>query len=800
MIERDIHHQNRRADARQFLGLVVLAIALVSPAAPAFAQQTTAERADEDFEEIIVTARRREELNQDVPIAITAFSNGEIREQHIDSNQDLLGLVPSLTITTNNQNRGSEAFTLRGQGVTFQSAQAVPIYLAEAPVISGTFFSGQGGPGQFLDLTNLQVLRGPQGTLFGRNTTGGAVLLEPARPTEALGGYLQTQFGNYDDRQLEGVLNLPLLDERLTTRAAFRLVERDGFTENLIGEDLDAEDYWTARLGVTFRPTRSIENYLMISYGDRDTTGTSSVVSAVNPLFGLGFLQPIVDAQIARGPRVVEDETNPHERLRTFSVVDILRVELGDNLTLRNIASYSTFRHSIRYNFDGMGVLPVIGEIATYANTEDQYQDNLRQFTEELQLDGRALENRLHYVVGAYFERIDPDGPNEVHGTAAGLGLARTETQFGVRRRSTAIYAQGDFELGGQWFFPEGLIFTAGVRHTWDEYSGFRDAIIAPTAAPALELCDWDTSLTRPDCLMSAAADTEATTWHLGLNYHLQPSTLLYATVSEGYKAGGFNTAAVNLDRLTFAPEYVRTWEFGIKSDFRLGEMPVRFNADVYSSDYTDIQRAAPDVNPTSGAFGAQVVNAASARIDGLELEFAARPFENFEIAGHYAYTDARYEAFDIPAFAQLDCSGAMVGSLAPGASPTADLSCIPFAFAPEHQYGVSVALTLPVDPEIGEVTLRAQYVHQGEVYTGWAALPDSQPGLFLEPVGLLSLSADWRGVFGSRVDAHLFMTNATDETYRIGNSGQYSDLGFQTSVYGNPRMFGLQIRYSFGE
>src|SRR5882757_5674375 len=202
------------------LSTMVLLTALGGLAAPrlAVADPDDKESQSSGLEEITVTARRVKESMQDVPIAITAFGAGSLQEEHIMSNQDLLGKVPSLIVSSNGQARSSETFTLRGQGAAFLSGQGVVEYMAEAPLISGFYTSIQGGPGAFLDLDNLQVLKGPQGTLFGRNTTGGAVVLEPARPTDELGGYIQAQTGNYSDREVEAVLNVPLVDDKLAVR------------------------------------------------------------------------------------------------------------------------------------------------------------------------------------------------------------------------------------------------------------------------------------------------------------------------------------------------------------------------------------------------------------------------------------------------------------------------------------------------------------------------------------------------------------------------------------------------------
>ncbi len=182
---------------------------------------------------MIVTAQRREENIQSVPVAITAFDNNSLREQNITSPLDLNGKVPGVTVGNGGQQRNGEVVTIRGQGQTYLSPVGVVNYFAEVPLIQSGVLANQGGPGTFWDLSSLQVLRGPQGTLFGRNTTGGAVLLGPKKPAEEFSGYVQAQGGDYDNKEYEGAVNVPLIEDKLMVRLSYKDVERDGFTEDV---------------------------------------------------------------------------------------------------------------------------------------------------------------------------------------------------------------------------------------------------------------------------------------------------------------------------------------------------------------------------------------------------------------------------------------------------------------------------------------------------------------------------------------------------------------------------------------
>jgi iron complex outermembrane receptor protein len=258
---------------RIFLIAGTSCFALVSPAAMAQvggvpAAGAPVAQATVDTSDIIVTAQRRAERAQDVPIAITAFSPERLQQQNITQAQDLQASVPSLVVGANGQgSRDSQTPTLRGQGATFQASPGVVLYLNEVPLPSPITLSQQGGPGNFVDLENLQVLAGPQGTLFGRNTTGGAVLLVPHKPTNDFSGSIQGKYGNYDDKELEGVLNIPVVDDKLLVRVVGAYQDRDGFTRDVAwNKDRDDKHWYSGRIGITFRPTDRIENYLM-AYG-----------------------------------------------------------------------------------------------------------------------------------------------------------------------------------------------------------------------------------------------------------------------------------------------------------------------------------------------------------------------------------------------------------------------------------------------------------------------------------------------------------------------------------------------------
>src|SRR5579883_745908 len=254
-----------------------------SPTAGLAQQGDQPAAANSPLVEIVVTARRREEKLQSVPVAVTAFNQAAISEHEIQDGADLMRLVPSLF--ANSPTGNGLGFSIRGQGGGFGGSPGVVSYFAEVPIGAGT------GIGLYYDLDNVQVLKGPQGTLFGRNTTGGAVLFEPKKPTNDFEGYFQETLGSYDWVEESGAINVPVVTDKLMVRFAADIKNRDGYTidygPHYNGRDYDNVDYWAFRLSILARPTDNFENYLLIdSLYSRDN-GTGTSVSDVNPKFPL---------------------------------------------------------------------------------------------------------------------------------------------------------------------------------------------------------------------------------------------------------------------------------------------------------------------------------------------------------------------------------------------------------------------------------------------------------------------------------------------------------------------------------
>jgi iron complex outermembrane receptor protein len=767
-------------------GVATLALAggTVTPLQLARAQ--TAAAADTGLEEIVVTARRREEKLQSVPIAITAFTAADIRAKNIASAQDLTMFVPSL-IMNNNAGFGS-GYSLRGQTASLGAGAGVVVYFAEVPLVNGQTgigtYQGGTGPGQFYDLENVQVLNGPQGTLFGRNTTGGAILFTPAKPTNEFEGYGQITVGSYNWHELEAAVNVPIVSDKVLLRLAGDINMRDGYTTDVgpgavNGKDYSNRDYWAFRASLVLRPTDDFENVTIFSSLYRDEHGPGVVLAGINPngtlvkTIGLGTARNYLAKQNARGPRETENDPLSIDKEWTYGVINISHWDVAENFAIKNIAAYQVDKNSaFLTDFDGspfqiQDVIPRKGEPWTAAS---------QQYSEELQFSGKALDDRLQVTFGGYLEYSSPttfpefDVIQDLELAPGFFSPTLIQVQEGSTQRSQAVYGQANYDFGGITPALDGLKLTLGYRYTWD-YRSDESAIVIPSFGG---LCAVKAGLFVPNCLLASSGNFHAPTWTAGLDYQLTPTTLLYVKGSRGYKSGGFNLSTPKQSAFSnFKPEYVTEVEIGAKADFDLMGVKLRTNVDLFHDDYSNIQRSVTQL--INGLSSPVTENAASAEIQGLEFQGTLIPVAGTELSMAYSYLDAKYNSFVDP----------LIGSLAG----------LEFPFAPKNKISFTAHQEIPVPEEWGELSFSATYSYQSHVRGDNSF---STTGI-IEGYGLLNLRADLKNVYGMPLDIAMFATNVTDELYVTKNFGLYNVFGVQSLEYGEPRMIGAQIRYHFG-
>ncbi|MBV9842773.1 MAG: TonB-dependent receptor plug domain-containing protein [Sphingomonadaceae bacterium] len=585
--------------ARSFLlcGVASLGVA----AAPAFAQvqnpTTDAAAAPPNNApanapgDIIVTARRVNERLQDVPVAVSVISPATLNSKGVFTPVDLQRDTPDLSVSATTSDRNNVTYTIRGQGFSYGTLfPAVVTYYNEVPTSRLT-------AGQFFDLSNVQILRGPQGVNFGRVTDGGNVMVTPQKPTNSFGGYASVKLGDYNLRQFDAALNVPLVEDKILLRGAVEIARRDGFTRNIgNGEDQDNVAYESYRLGIVLRPVEGLENYTSFQYQRTHDNGTSVVPEGINESalrrnYGaLSFLfngipgvfpgydldargnvvprgqgvQPLtVDAlvasykaqlaaQQARGHRVVDYDDASYDRRRNIYLVNTTTADLTDTIQLKNIFGYINERDDEASNFTGTNGNAITTCHSNCENVGGSPNGGLpfswqEQFSEELRLSGKAFNNNLTWNVGGYVDKQRPGGLNE-NDTINVAILERDDIQNQVTT-SKALYASGEYDLHD--LLP-GLKINGGIRRTHDTVDSntetFLRPIYFPTAvAPAFPHgeCANYTGVLGPASCTNFKAKFNVTTWAAGISYKVDGGPLVYAKASRGYRPGGTNASAI---------------------------------------------------------------------------------------------------------------------------------------------------------------------------------------------------------------------------------------------------------------
>ncbi|MFT3966908.1 MAG: TonB-dependent receptor [Sphingobium sp.] len=787
-------------------------LAVAAAATPAMAQDSLVS------DDIVVTARRVEERLQDVPISITAFSQQQLTNRNVVSAGDIATYTPSLS---SNGRWGSEStsYAIRGFVQEGPTSPSVGAYFAEvvAPRANGGTTAGNGaGVGQFFDLANVQVLKGPQGTLFGRNTTGGAVLLTPQKPTGRFEGYVEGSLGNYDLQRVQAVVNVPVLDT-LRVRLGVDRQTRRGYLNNVsnIGpRDFGDVDYWALRFSAVADLTPNLENYTIVTYSKSDTNGSFPKVALSNPS---GSLATFINRQLAATSGnyydVSNGHPNPFQKIEQWQIINTTTWKASDLVTVKNIASYAEFRQAVAVNNNGDNFLPNFAAVSLYPDGKNNVAQST--FTEELQLQGRTSDDRLTYQAGAYLELSEPLGtqqsrssifatcsdvfnPSTCSSTSNQLALSRSRYHF----RNLGLYTQGSYKITDQ------ISFTAGIRYTSDITTGLGNSqrVTFATGTPVYECSQPVNALDNPVANSSAAiqanpqlcnftrrVSSSKPTWLLGLDFKPADDVLLYAKYARGYRQGSINISNYGLE--AWQPEKVDTYEIGAKTSFD-SFVKGSFNIAAFYNDFSNQQLlvqavqcnlADVGVDPrcpfvTSPAQG--IANAGKSTIKGIEIDASIRPVQGLSIDVGYAYLDTKLKSVSAPA--------APIGFkevIAPAAGG-------PLPLTPKNKYSITGSYTLPLSDNIGRITFAATFTHSDSSLGQPSSAPELQT---LPPQDNLNLNLNWTSVAGSPVDLGLFATNVTKEKYYVFTTGGYSNYGFDSIVLNQPRMYGVRLKYRFG-
>lgn len=788
------------------------------------------------IDEIVVTARKSEESLQQTPVAVTALSEQMLAEAQVTEIADLQRTAPNLSIMKGGTGSSSLVFvSVRGNAQTSPSGGTDP---SVAVYVDGVYYARPtGGNLDMFDVSQAEVLRGPQGTLFGRNTTGGALNIRTNDPTADLEGYAKVDIGNYDQRKFEGVLNVPLVGDELAARFAYRQSEHDGYGDYLgytdpngytfagLGQEgsaVDENKYGRAKL--RWEPIDlNMVATLGVDWSQFRDSGQRTEVMAINNsglagmiMAGVGFNPNNFLAQQKYGdaywnvdnstlnPTVYNDKrlNEPQSTNKTSGAYLDLDFDLGD-YAFKSITSYREITSTGTVDLDGTPV-----NLLTFASRWDQ-----EQYSQEFQLSG-TLGDNLDWITGVYYfsENSADFAVNRFGGDAAiafgqvGVPLELVQAGPGIRpfglstndavldSNSAGAFVQANYQ------FTDALRGTLGVRYTKDKrevYIRSENPESGQLTAVYPNNCKVPTAQ-RDDpavCGLSKSVDFEYPAWVLGLDYQVNENLFVYGKTSGASMAGGWNFR--DFDNPAFDPENVIDFEVGFKSD--LLEDRVRFNGALFYIKADDQQRIVNTYNTTTNSLIQYVRNAGKSNSYGAEFELTLLPWEGMTINSSLAFLQSEYDEYE---------STELVGVGPNRVAVTVDRSGENAPHAPEMTFSLGATQTFYTP--IGELDLHADYYWVDETWfqdntVNLAATPAVQAMQAEEnkwnsvpKYDLINAQATLR-LDDGQWEVALWGRNLADEEYYTGISNFYN-ANFNTAMryVGDPRTYGASVKYNW--
>lgn len=736
----------------RFAGMSLAAFIAMS-AAPASAQETASDK-PVPGDEIVVTAQFRAQNLQDTPLAITAVNAAMLEARGQTSVEQVAAQSPNVTLTPQGQQNGSGLIAfIRGVGQTdfnFALEPGVGIYVDDVyiPTLTGSLLD-------LMDLDRIEVLRGPQGTLSGRNAIGGAIKLFSAKPKGDGSGSLQLSYGSFNRVEVRGIADFGLA-ENLFMRISGVSKSRDGHVKRLdyglthpnsgvrpmgagsnpVLGTLGGQSYTAGKVALRWLPSDTVEVNVAGDYTrDRSESGASVLLYFNSPSVnanGQPWLPSIIDGSPIRGncafvPYGVNscdtltgynrkfvtyssfiDQTpattqspfkpiafDPHQWLDNYGVYGTVDIDLSDNLQLKSITAWRHYKSDWAQDVDNS---PIANQQLRQTLINDQW-------SQELRLNGK-MGDLLDYTIGGFYFKRDGTLTARVDLNYAGIDFIHGPDPTPASNK--AIF--GNFILHP----AQNFNITAGMRHSWDskDYTFFRrnpDLTVpgvcafflgAPTAGP--------TGIgNAPNCLLvglnnvSASFSSKRFDWRLAADYRFSPEVMAYAQVATGYRAGGVNprpffgpSSPFNQIK-TFSPETLTSYEAGIKTD--LFDRKMRFNLSAFFNDYNNmiLTLSACPISPCL-----QPNNVGKARVKGIEVETVLRPAENFTLDGALSYIDFQYKS--------LNAGNGSLGAL------TIDMVT---PYTPKWKYSFGAQYNVP-DVKGGTLSARFDGSYQSHVFT----------------------------------------------------------------------------------
>jgi|TARA_R100000501_G_scaffold17919_3_gene35031 iron complex outermembrane receptor protein len=727
-------------------------------AAPALAQNgpqssPADEIADDRIQDIVVTATRMGETAlQSTPIAVSVLSGEDLQDRGVRDVQDLDTYVPSLQVSDLS---GYTQLFLRGIGsniVFIGSDPSTTIHLDGVYLARPLSYLSD-----FLDVERIEVLRGPQGTLYGRNSVGGTINVISRRPSSTLEGQVQAGYGTYDRYALQGYVSGPIAGDIRASLAA-DVSGHDAYRENVsTGNDLEDMKSRGVR-GQILVPLGGIGEWLVRADWSRQSGAFGAYPKLIRPTGN-----PVDDAILGDFDKVSMDRDN-HTVLENYGGSSDLSFDLGSGIELRYLTGYREFRGSIIADAD--------------ASSTDMLLNQLRpirqhQFSQELTLTGDS--DTLNWVVGGYYFREKNREPLTL--TLFPFGASHIQRPE-LKARSYAFFGQAEYN------FTDQLSLVAGLRYTKERKRYFLSDYFTASTDTDPDVAEDGFVLAGvpglPDpFIVDTSRTDDALTPKFGINYTPNDDVLLYVSATRGFKSGGYDYGASNAADASagYGPEKLWSYEAGLKSD--LLDRRLRLNLTGFYYDYTDLQ--VQSYVQIGASFGARTENAATARVKGIEAEIVGRPVNGLELTANIAYLDAKYRDYPdafVTTFGNFDASGKRLNN------------------APEWSATLGGSYTFDL-ADSGEIAIGADTHVQSAVYFtaandgigGVSNYPEQQGsyGTVNARLGWTSADGIWR--------AQLIGTNLFDRDYIVGTANYTAAIAARP---GRPREVLGQVSVRF--
>ncbi len=750
--------------------------------APAFAQNSDSEV----LQEVVVTAEKRETTLQDTPISIAAFSGADLEKGGVVSTESLSAITPGLVV----QKEVIGKVVIRGVGTENFSVGSDPgvaihqdgVYLARSSVSVFDFF----------DTERVEILRGPQGTLYGRNATGGVINIISQKPQSEFGGYVKADLGNYDKKRFEGVLNVPFGD-RAAGRLSVLSAQRKGYTKNKFAnaealgiDQLDDQDLLAIRGQLKFNPSDTFEALFQVDISRDKSNPTAFKYFTAASGDPNVYWQGPTDKRLPDLRQVSQGyERNIVNSTRTVPSIGRAETDAANlkmkwdfgSVSLMSQTAYRKTKFSWLNDGDGLDTFFV-----TYFQ-----DDNSTQLTQELQLSNNG-EGKLKWIVGAFYLKEDSNTFSGLafNGLVAALGTPMGSPEGilidGVSNtKSTSAFGQATYSI------TDRLRATAGVRYTQDKKDGdmlynLGGLIFTP------QFIGYAAGLKWSDVLKDTWS---AVTPKVGVDFDLTDDIMGYASATKGYKSGGFNLIG---RQAPYEPEFLWSYELGLKTKLAGGRVIANFGAFQYN--YKDMQ-VGKIVNASD-----VLTNAGEATLRGAEVELRAVLGSGVELNAGVAYLDTQFDKFltEDPA---VGLSPAPLGQYAgacekrdPTATSRQGVSLAGCDLRRSPPFAGNLGLSWTKALGKGELSLRGDYAYKGKQYF----TQFNRNAVAQEGYGLLNLRVGY-GSEDDKWSVMAYVDNAADKDYysTVLESGIAPSPGLvPQAVLGPPRTYGITFRFGF--